>query len=90
MAIHILISVYDESISTEQFDSFDAARAKMMEELGDELIRYGEEDEWNEVKDLEAFSNEEVGYYGYGFSKDCASCYIDHKCSCQWQIVEVK
>lgn len=81
MVEYMLISVFERSIFTENFDSFEDARQAMLRELRDKA-----EDKGIEIDTtLDWVDDEEL----YGYGNDWAWSNVDDDCNCDWKIVEL-
>lgn len=89
---HMLITVYDREIVTEIFDSFDAARNKMLDGVWDELVESGDYD----LDEAKRFMNDDSHTWHddwnlevLEFGKNYAWSNVNDDYSMDWQIVEI-
>lgn len=85
--MYMLVSVFDNDIYTEQFNSFEKARSRMIDELKDELFVCNCNSLFEKIENYETY---EYNYdsYSFTFDKYCATSDVDG-CCCNWKIVEV-
>lgn len=86
--MYMLISVFEREIETEQFDTFEEARSRMMSELKEEFDKYDYDYDmtWDEI----ASETECDDCEDFGFGVGWAWSNIDDDCNCDWKIVEIK
>ena len=83
----MLVSVFDNDIYTEQFNSFDKARSRMISELKDELFVCNCSGLFKKIESYESYEYD-YDYYSFTFDKYCATSDVDGYC-CNWKIVEI-
>lgn len=102
----VLITATYWEIFAEQFDTFEDARAQMMKELKEEIVRSGAMAElaevmtngeyedcmegWEVIKDFDKYNGGGFGEYGFSFRKDCARCETDGDNLLMWKVVEIQ
>lgn len=90
---YMLVTVKEREISTEQFDSFDKAREKMITELKEEYARcYGSEKDFNNIDLSESYYElDELGdNILFAICHDWAWSNIDDDWYMNWSIVPIK
>lgn len=89
---YMLVTVEEREISTEQFDSFDKAREKMVSELKEEYLRYyGLEKNFNNIDLSETYYEyTEQGDNMFAIGRDWAWSNIDDDWCIDWSIVPIK
>lgn len=92
MCGYMLVTVEEREISTEQFDSFDKAREKMVLELKEEYFRYyGLEKDFNNIDLSESYyERDELGDDIFAIGRDWAWSNIDDDWCMDWRIVPIK
>ena len=82
---YMLITVVERSICTEQFPTFEQARATMLKELGEDVMRHTDntQNEWDEV----CQQNLEYGTDEYEFGNSSAWSNLDDENKKDWLIV---
>ena len=89
---YLLISVRERNIRTQQFDSFEEARAQMMDELGSEFARErvecggGNLEEWERIAECDAYDDEDCEF---AFGKTEAWSNMDSDHNFDWKIVQL-
>lgn len=89
---YMLVTVEEREISTEQFNSFDKAREKMITELKEEYARYyGSEKDFNNIDLSESYYEvDEIGDSIFAIGRDWAWSNIDDDWCMDWRIVPIK
>lgn len=86
--MYMLISVFEREILTEQFNTFKEARARMMDELKEEVH---DKDLWRKVVNkMACCDDEDFGFYNEGFGCGPDYAWSNSKCNCDWKIVKIK
>lgn len=89
---YMLITVYDREIATKIFNSFDAARTKMLDGVWDELVESGDYDLDEEKKFMNDDSHtwhDDWNNCVLEFGKNYAWSNVNDDYSMDWQIVEI-
>lgn len=89
---YMLITVYDRDIVTEIFDSFDAARNKMLDGVWDELVESGDYDLDEEKQFMNDDNHMWLDNWNWEvleFGKDYAWSNVNDDYSMDWKIVEI-